>query len=54
MIKKMMQRVFVFALIAIIVISPFFLFRDNGRHAPVVLAVWLLLAVTYVYGRRRW
>lgn len=53
MIKKFFQRAFVTALVIVIVISPFFLFRDNGRHAPIVVAVWLLLAVTYVFGHRR-
>jgi len=53
MFKKNIQRVFVAVLVIVIVISPFFLFRDNGRHAPIVVAVWLLLAVTYVFGRRK-
>jgi len=53
MIQKAVQRILVLVLVLIVVLSPFFLFRDNGRLAPLVLVVWLLLAVTYVFTQRK-
>lgn len=53
MMRKTGQRVLVMILVLIIVLSPFLLFRDNGRLAPLVLVVWLLLAVTYVFTQRK-
>lgn len=53
MIRRTVQRILVLILVLIVVLSPFFLFRDNGRLAPLVLVVWLLLAVTYVFAQRK-
>ncbi len=51
--RKFARKLFSVVLIVIIVGSPYLLFRNVKKYSPIVVTVWMLLAVTYVFTRRQ-
>ncbi|MDY0296480.1 MAG: hypothetical protein RB296_04095 [Acidobacteriota bacterium] len=53
MLRKTLLRLLAVAVTVVVVLSPFLLFRENGKYTAFVLAVWLLLAAAYVFARKK-